>query len=209
MTALALALGGLSCNSIETTGGPDHLVKVGGDQQYWYFNNPLPLPYSVAVVDVSGRPISGVSVTWAPATGFDGSFSSNPSTTDANGVATTIQTLGSGTIYAANATVTGVPRTTFVAHASAPGTAVGVSVTDNLFTPKDTAVQVNGTVTWTWGAGATQHNVNYISGPTPLPASSLTMAAPASFSTTFTTVGKYSYECTLHPGMTGTVTVVH
>jgi plastocyanin len=102
-----------------------------------------------------------------------------------------------------------LPLVTFVAHASQPGTALGVAVSDFLFTPRDTAVQVGGTVTWTWSAGATQHTVTYTSGPTPLPASSGTLAAPASFSTTFTTVGKYTYHCTIHSGMDGTVTVVN
>jgi plastocyanin len=35
------------------------------------------------------------------------------------------------------------------------------------------------------------------------------LAAPASFSTTFTTVGRYVYHCTIHSGMDGTVTVVN
>jgi plastocyanin len=90
-----------------------------------------------------------------------------------------------------------------------PGTAVGVTVSDFLFTPRDTAVQVGGTVTWTWSAGATQHNVTYTNGPAQLPDSSGTRTAPASFSTTFTTPGRYSYHCTVHAGMDGTVTVVN
>jgi hypothetical protein len=58
-------------------------------------------------------------VDWQPATGFDGSFSSNPSTTDANGVETTIQTLGAGTIYAVNASVSRLAHVT-KAHTRAP-----------------------------------------------------------------------------------------
>jgi plastocyanin len=209
--ALATVVGGLGCGDLtpSSSHAPDHLVKSGGDQQDWFFNNPLPLPYSVTVVDASDRPVAGVSVDWQPATGFDGSFSSNPSTTDATGVATTIHTIGTGTIYAVNASVSGLAHVTFVAHASQPGTAVGVTVSDFLFTPRDTAVQVGGTVTWTWSAGATQHNVTYTNGPAQLPDSSGTRTAPASFSTTFTTPGRYSYHCTVHAGMDGTVTVVN
>src|SRR5439155_6933133 len=107
--------------------------------------------------------------------------------------------------------VTGVPTTQFTANASAPGTAAGVSVSNFLFTPRDTAVQTGGTVTWTWNSGTTQHNVTYIGGPTPLPSNSPTQSASGpTFSTTFTTVGKYTYHCTLHPTtMPGSVTVVH
>jgi len=185
-------------------------VKTGGDQQSWYFNNPLPTPYSVTVLDASNRPVPGVSVAWSPLLGTDGSFSSNPSTTDANGVATTVHTLGTATIYVVNVIVAGVPTIQFTANASAPGTAVPVTVSNFLFTPKDTAVQTGGTVTWTWDATATTHNVTYTGGPTPLPANSPDQAAGTTFSTTFTTVGRYTYHCTIYPSqMTGSITVVN
>ena len=162
------------------------------------------------MLDANNRPVPGVSVQWSPLLGTDGSFSSNPSTTNANGVATTVHTLGTATIYVVNAMVTGVPTTQFTANASAPGTAVGVSVSNFLFTPRDTAVQTGGTVTWTWNSGTTGHNVTYTGGPTPLPDSSHTQSGTTTFSTTFTTVGTYTYHCTIHPTqMSGSVTVVH
>jgi len=45
--ALLVGVAALACNSDSTQpiGPPDHLVRSGGDQQSWYFNNPLPLPY--------------------------------------------------------------------------------------------------------------------------------------------------------------------
>ena len=204
---VAFACGG---DSTQPLGPPDHLVKTGGDQQSWYFNNPLPAPYSVIVLDASNRPVPGVSVAWSPLLGTDGSFSSNPSTTDANGVATTVHTLGTATVYVVNVMVAGVPTLQFTANASAPGTAVPVTVSNFLFTPKDTAVQTGGTVTWTWNRTATTHNVTYTDGPAPLPANSSDQGAGTTFSTTFTTVGKYTYHCTIHPSqMTGSITVVH
>ena len=210
--ALLVGVAALACNSDSTQppGPPDHLVRSGGDQQEWYYNNPLPVPYSVTVLDASDRPVPGVSVAWSPLLGSDGSFSSNPSTTNSSGVATTVHTLGIATIYVVNVVVTGVPTTQFTAKAAAPGTAVGVSVTNNAFTPRDTAVQTGGTVTWTWNSGTTLHNVTYTGGPTPLPTSSSNQSGTTTFSTTFTAVGKYTYHCTIHPTqMTGSVTVVH
>ena len=210
--ALLVGVATLACNSDGTTppGPPDHLVRSGGDQQNWYFNNPLPAPYSVTVLDASNRPVPGVSVAWSPLLGTDGSFSSNPSTSDANGVATTVHTLGTATIYVVNVVVSGVSTTQFVANAYAPGTAVGVAVTNNAFTPRDTAVQTGGMVTWTWNSGTTQHNVTYTGGPTPLPTSSPNQSGTTTFSTTFTAVGTYTYHCTIHPAtMNGTVVVVH
>ena len=210
--ALLVGVAALACNSDSTQplGPPDHLVKNGGDQQRWYFNNPLPVPYSVRVQDANNRPVPGVSVEWSFITGA-GSFSVNPSTSNANGVATTVYTLGSSSTNVVNARVTGLPTVMFFASASAPGTAVGVTVSNFLFAPRDTAVQTGGTVTWTWNSGTTQHNVTYTGGPTPLPSNSPTQdASGPPFSTTFTTVGTYTYHCTIHPTtMSGSVTVVH
>jgi plastocyanin len=201
----------LACNGGEAPPGPpDHFVKSGGDQQNWYFNNPLPVPYSVTVLDPSNRPVPGVTVNWSPLLGSDGSFSSNPSTTNSSGVATTVQTLGAATLYVVNVVVAGVSTTQFVANAFAPDTVVGVAVTNNAFTPRDTAVQIGGRVIWTWNSGTTPHNITYTGGPTPLPTSSSDQAGTTTFSTPFPTVGKYTYHCTIHPTqMTGSVTVVH
>jgi len=211
-TVLAAVLGAFACggDSTQPLGPPDHLVKSGGDRQDWYFNNPLPVPYSVTVLDASERPVPGVSVAWSPLLGSDGSFSSNPSTTNSSGVATTVHTLGTATIYVVNVVVTGVPTTQFTANASAPGTAVPVTVTNLAFTPRDTAVQTGGMVTWTWNSQTTPHNVTFTGGPTPLPTSSANQSGTTTFSTTFTAVGTYTYHCTIHPTqMTGSVTVVH
>ena len=211
VVTLVLGVAALACNgSTQPLGPPDHLVKNGGDQQRWYFNNPLPRPYSVIVQDASNRPVPGVSVEWLFNTGT-GSFSVNPSTTNSNGVATTVYTLGSATTNVVSARVTGLPTVMFFASASAPGTAVGVTVSDFAFAPRDTAVQTGGTVTWTWNSGTTQHNVTYTGGPTPLPSNSPTQdASGPTFSTTFATVGTYTYHCTIHPTtMSGSVTVVH
>jgi plastocyanin len=210
--AIAAVLGAFACggDSTQPLGPPDHLVKTAGDQQSWYFNNPLPVAYGVTVLDASNRPVPGVSVNWSPLIGSDGSFSSNPSVTNSSGVATTLHTLGTATVYVVNVMVAGVPTLQFTANASAPGTAVPVTVSNFLFAPKDTAVQTGGTVTWTWNSGTTFHNVVYTGGPTPLPANSPDQAGTSTFSTTFTTVGKYTYHCTFHQTqMTGSITVVH
>jgi plastocyanin len=213
--ALAAGVAAWACNgnSTQPPGPPLDLLKSGGDAQNWYRNNPLPTPLSVTAFDVSSRPVPGVVVTWA-VTSSSGSGAVSPvqSTTDANGVATTTDSLGSSsTIQTVSASFTGLQSAvTFTEIGSAPPTAVGVSVNNNVFAPRDTAVQVGGTVTWTWNSGTTQHNVTYTSGQTPLPTNSPSQAGTTTFSTTFTTVGKYTYHCTIHPTqMSGSVTVVH
>src|SRR6266568_1658490 len=136
----------------------------------------------------------------------------NGDTTHANGVASTIDSLGSSTLQTVSASFTGLSNAaTFTEIGSAPSTAVGVSVSNNLFAPRDTAVQTGGTVTWTWNSGTTLHSVTYLTAPGALPTSSRTQdASGPPFSTTFTTVGHYTYRCHQHPTlMTGSVTVVH
>ena len=197
-------------NGTQPAGPPFDLLKSGGDAQNWYFNNPLPTPLSVTAVDVSGQPVPGVAVTWA-VTG-EGGVSPAQSTTNANGVATTIDSLGSSTLQRVAASFTGLANAvTFTEIGSAPPTAVGVSVNNNAFVRPDTSVQIGGTVTWTWNSGTTLHSVTYLTAPGALPTSSPTQnASGPPFSTTFTTVGRYTYHCTQHPTlMTGSVTVEH
>src|SRR2546426_768329 len=84
----------------------------------------------------------------------------------------------------------------------------GLSVGDDIFTPGGAVIKTGGAVTWTW-AGARVHNVTFPGGPTPRPAN-----GPNQMSGTYTTpaiktVGTYSYVCTNHAGMNGTLTVVH
>jgi plastocyanin len=207
--ALVAGVAAWACNDSTQPRPPSDLLKTGGDGQSWYFNNPLPVPLSVIAVDPGGGPVAGVVVTWTPTSG-----GVNPaqSTTNANGVASTIDSLGSSTLQTVSASFPGLANAaTFIEVGSAPPTAVGVSVNNTVFAPRDTAVQTGGTVTWTWNSGTTLHSVTYLTGPGTLPTSSPTQdASGPPFSTTFMTVGRYTYHCTEHPTlMTGSVTVVH
>jgi len=185
-------------------GPPVNLLKSG--DQSWYFNNPLPTALSVTAVDVDGRAVPGVIITWAVASG-GGVVAPTQSTTDANGVASTTDSVG-GSSQTIHATFSGLPGpVTFTVIAMAPPTSAAVSVEDNRFNPQNSVVQTGGTVTWTW-AGANSHTLTFTFGPTPLPANQaaqMSGAAPR----TITAVGTYNYTCTIHAAMNGTVTVVH
>src|SRR2546426_5616213 len=142
--AWAVGLLLLACNGDGTSppGPPTDLAKSGGDGQSWYFNNPLPVSLSVIALDPSGRPVPGVVVTWAATSG---GVRPAQSTTNANGVASTIDSLGSSTLQTVSASFTGLSNAaTFTEIGSAPSTAGGVSVSNNLFAPRDTAVQSGG-----------------------------------------------------------------
>ncbi len=72
------------------------------------------------------------------------------------------------------------------------------------FSPGAVQLATGGTVTWVFGAVA--HNVTFAGGagaPANIPGSN----ADTSVSRTFGTVGTFSYGCSLHAGMTGSILV--
>src|SRR5881227_497399 len=151
LCVLGAVLGALSCGGDGGTtppGPPVDLLKAG-DNQSWYFNNPLPTALSVTAVDVDGRAVPGVVITWAVASG-GGSVTPTQSTTNANGVATTTDSIDGSTIQMVNATFTGLAGpVSFTEQATTPPTAAAVNVGDNFFDKASVVVQVNHTVTWT------------------------------------------------------------
>ena len=196
-----------SGGSSQPPGPPVDLVITGGNTQSWYFSNRLPTPLSVIATDPSGAGVPGVVVMWSASSG---GVNPTQSTTDASGVATTIDSLGSSTTQSVTATFTGLAIVaSFSEFGQAPPTAGAVAVTDFAFTPDSVVVQAGGTVTWTWNSGLTLHNVTFQSGPT-IPSPSTDLSGTTTFNTTFTNVGLYIYHCTHHPiSMTGKVVVVH
>jgi len=208
--ALAAGVAAWACNgnSTQPAGPPLDLLKSGGDAQSWYFNNPLPTPLSVTAIDVSGRPVPGVVVTW---TVTSGGVNPAQSTTNASGVATTTDSLGFSTTQTVSASFTGLQSAvTFTEIGSAPPTTAAVSLSGSRFNPSSVVVQVNtgtagvGDVTWTWNDSPITHNVTFPGDANP------PQQATGTYTRTFTAVGTYSYSCTLHlPNMTGTVRVVH
>lgn len=71
------------------------------------------------------------------------------------------------------------------------------------FSPSAVTITKGGTVTWNNG-GATAHNVTFTTAGAPTSIGNFTSS---STSRTFPTAGTYSYQCTNHAGMSGTVTV--
>lgn len=193
----------LACNgSTQPPGPPAQVVKAGGDNQQWFFNNVLPTPYSVSVTDANARAVPDVPVKWAIMVG-GGTLSTDSTNTDALGIAATLHTLAGATTYVVSATVLTLPQVVFTTTASAPPSTVGVDVKDNRFDLAKVAVQVNGTVTWTW-SGANPHSVTFGNGTPTSPTQT-----SGTYSRQFTSVGSFDYHCTVHTGMTGTVTVVN
>ena len=72
------------------------------------------------------------------------------------------------------------------------------------FTPASVTITRGGTVTWSNGNGVA-HNVTFA--PTAGAPTNTGNFSSGMVSRTFNTTGSYSYSCTNHAGMTGTVTV--
>ena len=70
-----------------------------------------------------------------------------------------------------------------------------------------TTVPAGTTVRWVWGSGAVGHNITPVGGAEPAGTPGASNSAPFVHEHTFNTPGVYSYECTNHVGMTGTITV--
>jgi plastocyanin len=75
-----------------------------------------------------------------------------------------------------------------------------VVVKDLKFAPASLAIPVGATVTWRFEDGTTDHNVAF--GTTTSPT-----LKSGTWSYQFTKPGTYAYQCTIHPLMTGTITV--
>jgi plastocyanin len=117
----------------------------------------------------------------------------------------TITAVAAGTaLITASLTAGGVTKTgtTTVTAQVAPASA-GVTTPALTFNPKDVDVQAGGVVTWT--VGSTPHNVTYT--PTAGAPANIPTFQDGSASSTFPTNGSFNYHCTIHPVMTGTVTV--
>jgi plastocyanin len=85
--------------------------------------------------------------------------------------------------------------------------AAKVSMKNIQFNPKSITVAKGGTVTWT-NDDTASHDVSKQSGPGPsFKSGTGNLAKGDTYKQTFKAAGTIKYQCTVHPGMTGTVTV--
>ena len=221
MTAVAVA----ACSDYRSDpgSGPDQAARSAqradpsGDGQTGSAGQNLEAPLRIVVLQ-GGAPEAGAVVTWSsPA---DGAFLTPAvDTTGPDGISASTWHLGDqpGT-QTSQATVAGGADgapVSFSATANGPdgGPAGAVEIQlltsgGNRFEPSNVTVAVGTTVTWTWVGGF--HDVTSVGNPG-FTSSGAPVAAPKSFSHTFTTPGTYLYFCSVHgsptTGMRGTVVV--
>jgi plastocyanin len=150
-------------------------------------------------LDASGNALTGKTVTW----------SANPSTGTVslapNGASVTItgSAVGQAQITATVDNVTSPPVAVTVSNSIPTAADVSVGSGGNVFSPTQTDIKAGGTVTYTWASGP--HNVTFSAPPASVPNSG--DQTSGTFAVTFTQAGTYNYQCTIHSGMKGTVTV--
>jgi plastocyanin len=148
------------------------------------------------------------------ATALDGSGGTvaNPPATawqSANTAVATVSPTGLVTAVAngqtdVTATIGGRKGTTRVTVGAAPLTAV-VDMPGNTFAPFTTTIRVNGIVSFRFPA--TAHNVIFKPGAGKPP--DIQSESNVTITRTFSTLGTFAYDCTLHNGMSGEVVVVN
>ncbi|HUL03200.1 MAG TPA: plastocyanin/azurin family copper-binding protein [Gemmatimonadales bacterium] len=84
--------------------------------------------------------------------------------------------------------------------------ATQITVGDNYFNPTDVTIAPGDTVIWIWG-GAVGHNVVFTSAPATPPSDCGVISSGVCIRAFGTATGTFTYACTLHGGMVGSVTV--
>jgi plastocyanin len=182
----------------------DGLSLVSGNNQTAAPGAILPLSPTVQVAQ-DGEPVQGQSVSWTVTAG-GGTVNATETTTDNAGRTSTTWTLGpnegNNRVEASVPGMVGSPvqfsATGFV-QPPAPSV-VSVTVEDFAFDPSSARLAAGGSVTWTFSGGVA-HNVTFNSG------SSSPTQGSGTFSRTFSATGSFSYRCTIHAEMSGTINV--
>lgn len=110
---------------------------------------------------------------------------------------------GSSPAPATQAPATQAPATQPASAPAASAAAGTVTIEGFAFDPSAGTAEAGGTVTWTNKDDA-PHTVTFHDGSL---TSSGNLAKDQTFSATFATAGTYTYNCAIHPTMTGQVTV--
>lgn len=201
-----LALSALSLAACGDDG--EDLPGPGGSPLAAVTISPSPVPALTVgqTVQLTATPVdaAGNALTGLPAATFESS-DEDVATVDASGLVTAVAA-GSATITATitHEETTRSAEAAITVNAAPPPSGVVVTTPNLTFEPATVTVAPGTTVTWS--ITETTHNVTF-TGAAP-PDGSIPDTPPGtSVSRTFTDAGTYDYECTIHPGMTGSVVV--
>lgn len=193
----------ITFNATGIVGTAVAMNKIMGDGQSTVRNTVFNTPFQIQVVDQYGNGKAGVMVNWG-ITG-PGHLAATSSPTDdfgfGNGLVTADDALGDVTVTATVAGLTGSPQTFTGSVISATSI---VQVQNNVFAPSTLTIQAGGAVTWILiGSG---HTVTSTGGGV-IGNSPVLTTGENWGPVVFNTPGVYTYECSEHVGMTGSITV--
>lgn len=193
------------------------MSSAGGGGQTGATGIALTTPLQVRIVDQFGNPVAGTAVAWASTT-VGGSVDPASSNSNAQGIASTVQTLpgtaGSASVTATVAGLAGSP-VTFTSTAVVTTGANTIELRNSQFQPSQLTVPAGTTVTFVWNDGAVGHSI-VPEPPATIPSDPAVVAAQHTYSVTFTAPGTYRYYCSVHgdpgtggipTGMAGTIIV--
>ncbi len=208
-TATVTAVGNGSATITATSGSVQGTVPVSVSQAVASLaNSGLPAtltPGATGQVTVQGRDARGNTV--GGTTGFTFA-TSDPAVAviSPTGVVTAIapgSAQVTSTFTQAGTTVSTTSGLTVAFASSQPSSASVNATNQNIFSPQSVTIATGGTVMWTFGS--VSHNV--IFGSTAGAPANVAITSSATVSRTFNTAGTFTYDCTLHAGMTGSVIV--
>ena len=184
-------------------GEATQMNKIDGDNQATVRGEIFNAPFVIQVVDQHGNGKEGVTVNWSVDGPADLLTATSP--TDAlgfgRGYLTAHDVLGDVTLTATVAGLTGSPQ---VFNGSIIGATSTVNVVNNAFEPNALTIQAGGAVRWVLvGSG---HTVTSTGGGV-IPNSPVLTTGQTWGPISFASAGIYTYECSEHPAMTGTITV--
>lgn len=195
----------ISFRATAVPGAPATLALSLGQGQVQETGKQFSTALVVRVADGFGNGVPGVNVGWQVTSGT-GSVGAPSSVTTAAGLTAVSVTAGDSVgplqVQASVDSLAGSP-VSFDLSVTAPTSVITVG--SNFFSPAADTISAGGLVRWVWSSGT--HNVSFVSGPESFPNSG-DKSAPDSYGPlVLSTPGTYSYECTIHSGMTGTITV--
>ncbi|MDQ6717193.1 MAG: Ig-like domain-containing protein [Gemmatimonadota bacterium] len=151
--------------------------------------------FTATAKDNTGAAISGAPITWSVTP-------SSAAGVTATGIVTPVAP-GAATVRAATGTVAGTAAISFVD--APPPLQADVLMSGEIFLPFNTTVKLNGVVRFNFPPGIV-HNVIFAN-RAGVPGDIL-QTQNVIVSRAFSTVGTFPFDCTIHPGMSGQITVV-
>lgn len=204
--SLALAALLVTCASPFTSGGPRAEPVRTAQSAPTLVTASRVEPNSAPTPVAELTPVASASATATPVPTSVPTATTGPSATATVRAATeTPPTSVETALPTATARASATPTRTATPMPTLAPASASANIQDFAFAPGNVTIRVGGTVTWT-NIGAAPHTATRTAGPSNFDTG---IRQPGQSATiTFSVAGAYSYQCTVHPSMTGTALVL-